>query len=194
MPRQSVDGGLLSAPSGEVFIGMDPSLTGFGLTAYSPDTNRYESWLYRSNQRGIERLVDIRKWLTETLARLAESGFVVLDAAVEDTVVASHSATSMGELSGMVRMFCLENLEGSAQYPLKVPPTMVKKFATDRGNAKKSEVMLAVYKKWGAEFRDDNLADSYVLARICSQTAATEYESAVLDKLKAAKFRDPARV
>jgi crossover junction endodeoxyribonuclease RuvC len=194
MPRTSVDGGLLSGPPGEVVLGIDPSLTGFAVTAISPDTWRFEAWLYRSKQRGVERLLDIRNWLAETMTRLVEHDFVILDVAVEDTVVASYSATSMGELSGMVRMFCAENLEGSAQYPLKVPPTVVKKYATDRGNAKKNEVLLAVFKKWGVEFRDDNLADSYVLARICAQSADTVYEQQVLDKIDEARFRDPAKV
>jgi Holliday junction resolvasome RuvABC endonuclease subunit len=194
MSNTRVDGGLLAGPSCEVVLGMDPSLTGFGLTAICPDTWRFESWLYRSKQRGVERLRDIRDWLNVTLSDLVNNDFVILDAAVEDTVLASYSATTMGELSGMVRMFCAESLEGSAQYPMKVPPTVVKKYATDRGNAKKAEVLLAVFKKWGVEFRDDNLADSYVLARICAQSAETAYEAQVLAKLTEPRFRDPARV
>jgi crossover junction endodeoxyribonuclease RuvC len=194
MPRTSVDGGLLSGPPGEIVLGIDPSLTGFGMTALSPDTWRFESWLYRSKQRGVERLRDIGEWMLTTLRTVVDNDFVIIDAAVEDTVLASYSAISMGELSGMVRMFCVENLEGSAQYPLKVPPTVVKKYATNRGNAKKNEVLLAVYKKWGVEFRDDNLADSYVLARISAGSTQTEYEKQVLEKLQEPRFRDPARV
>ena len=173
---------------------MDPSLTGFGMTALAPDSGRFESWLYKSPQRGVERLADIQSWLLEKFQIIIDTDFVVLDAAVEDTVLASHSATSMGELSAVVRMFCRNNLHGSAQYPMKVPPSSVKKYATNRGNAKKAEVLLAVYKKWGVEFADDNLADSFVLSKIASGDSQTQYEAEVLQKLQDAKFRDPARV
>ena len=194
MPNNYVDGGLLSGPGGEIVLGIDPSLTGFGMTALCPDNWRYACWLYRSKQRGVERLRDISEWMSATLTAAVSSDFIIMDAAIEDTVLASYSAVSMGELSGTVRMFCAENLEGSAQYPLKVPPTVVKKYATNRGNAKKNEILLSVYKKWGIEFRDDNLADSYVLARICAQAPDTDYEKQVLEKLQDPRFRDPARV
>ena len=45
-------------------------------------------------------------------------------------------------------------------------PSQLKKFVTGKGNTKKSEVMLQVYKKWGKEFSDDNLADAYTLAQM----------------------------
>jgi Holliday junction resolvasome RuvABC endonuclease subunit len=194
MPRNHVDGGLLVGQPSEIVIGLDPSLTGFGMTALDPTSGRFDSWLYKSPQRGIERLMDIQSWLFEKFQLLVDAGFTIMDVAVEDTVVASHSATAMGELSAVVRMFCRNNLEGSAQYPMKVPPTSVKKFATNRGNAKKAEVLLAVYKKWGHEFTDDNLADSFVLAKIVASEPETQYESEVVAKLRDAKFRDPARV
>jgi crossover junction endodeoxyribonuclease RuvC len=48
---------------------------------------------------------------------------------------------------------------------LDVPPSVVKKFATGKGNSPKSVMIKAVYKKWGFDVSDDNLADSYALAR-----------------------------
>jgi len=45
-------------------------------------------------------------------------------------------------------------------------PGQLKQFVTSKGNTKKSEVMLQVYKKWGKEFSDDNLADAYTLAQM----------------------------
>lgn len=47
-----------------------------------------------------------------------------------------------------------------------VPPTVLKQFATDRGNAKKEEMLLAVYMKWGFQTRDNNIADAYTLAQL----------------------------
>jgi len=45
-------------------------------------------------------------------------------------------------------------------------PKSLKQYVTGKGNSKKSEVMLQVYKKWGKEFSDDNLADAYTLAQM----------------------------
>jgi crossover junction endodeoxyribonuclease RuvC len=194
MPRTHVSGGLLTASPSGIVLGLDPSLTGFGFVALDPDRDLFEAWLYKSPNRGVERLKDIRTWLHEKSLTLVTAGFTILDAAVEDTVLASHSAIALGELSGLVRMFCLENLEASAQYPLKVPPSVVKKFATGRGNAKKSEVLLSVYKKWGVEFHDDNLADAYVLARVAAGDSSATYEEELVQKMRDAKFRDPVRV
>ncbi len=52
------------------------------------------------------------------------------------------------------------------EVPFKVvAPGTLKKFVTGDGRAKKDLMLLKVYKKWGVEFDDDNLADAYSLAR-----------------------------
>ena len=53
-----------------------------------------------------------------------------------------------------------------------------------------SFVLLYVYKKWDAEFNDDNAADSYALARLVSGSHNTAYEKEVYDKLQDPKFRE----
>lgn len=190
-----MDGGLGSVPKGtSVSIGIDPSLTGYALTAIEVGGDRFESWLYKSNNRGIERLMDISMWTSMKIQELEARGLDILDVAIEDTVVVSPSAVLLGELSAIVRTALLHGVKGQGRYPLKVPPTMVKKFATDRGNAKKNEVMLAIYKKYSVEFADDNLADSYVIARIAAGCGETAYESLILQKLSDPKFRDLPRV
>jgi hypothetical protein len=45
--------------------------------------------------------------------------------------------------------------------------------------------MLQVYKKWGAEFSDDNAADSFAIAKIVSGSHSLQYEKDVYDKLHA---------
>lgn len=193
MPRNHVDGGLLTQQPSTVYLGIDPSLTGFAVT-YLAQHGPFESWVYTSKQRGVERLIDIVDWLDEKNKIIIRAGHVVKDIAIEDGVFHSQSAAVLGELSAVVRLWAWELGPINGQYPIKVPPTVVKKFATDKGNAKKNEVMLAVYKKWGVEFADDNMSDSYVIARICRGLAETMYEQAVLDKMIDSKFRDPARV
>ncbi len=45
-------------------------------------------------------------------------------------------------------------------------PGAVKKFATGKGNTKKDEMVMPIYRKWGFEHKSDNVRDAYVLARI----------------------------
>lgn len=171
----------------EIYVGLDPSLTGFGVAAVG---GIEETWLLKPKKRGVDRLLEISYILADTFTELQDKGDRIVDVAIEDTVLASYSASALGELAGVVKMTCHTVLTGQAKYPLKVPPSTLKKYATGRGNAKKVEVMLATYKKWGKEFRDDNEADAYVLARIASGYAQTTYEKDVISQLTDDKFRD----
>lgn len=47
-----------------------------------------------------------------------------------------------------------------------VAPTAVKKFATGKGNTKKDEMVLPIFKRWGFEHSSDNVRDAFVLAQI----------------------------
>jgi crossover junction endodeoxyribonuclease RuvC len=49
---------------------------------------------------------------------------------------------------------------------IEVSPNAVKKFATGKGNTKKDEMVLPIFKLWGFEHSSDNLRDAFVLARI----------------------------
>lgn len=45
-------------------------------------------------------------------------------------------------------------------------PSMVKKFCTGNGNAAKQIIIKEVYKRWGFDTNDDDIADAFVLAQI----------------------------
>jgi crossover junction endodeoxyribonuclease RuvC len=69
----------------------------------------------------------------------------------------------------------------------EVPPTSVKKFATGKGNTKKDEMVLPIYKKWGFEHTSDNVRDAFVLAQmvkgIYDSSNLTEYQKEALKKV-----------
>lgn len=69
----------------------------------------------------------------------------------------------------------------------EVAPGALKKFATGKGNTKKDEMVLPIYKKWGFEHSSDNVRDAYVLARIAKalhdQEGLTEYQKDVMKKV-----------
>jgi crossover junction endodeoxyribonuclease RuvC len=48
----------------------------------------------------------------------------------------------------------------------EVAPAQLKKFTGAKGNAKKDELAVEIYKRWGFEHKSDNVRDAYVLAQI----------------------------
>ena len=70
----------------------------------------------------------------------------------------------------------------------------LKKYATGKGNAKKQEMLMQIYKRWGVEFNDDNAADSYALARLVSKNSIDAIEKAVVEQMSDDKYRDQPRL
>ena len=155
MPVKTISNQL--TPNIPVFVGIDQSLTGFALTAVSSvEPKHYFTQVYKSPFFGIERLVDIRNWLEEQFLFLEKAGNKIEDIAMEGTVLASQAALVLGELSATVRLTIFDYFDDERKYPLKVPPMTLKKYAAGKGNAKKQEMLLQIYKRWGIEFTDDN--------------------------------------
>lgn len=189
MPTKTINGGLIKDTP--VFVGIDQSLTGFALTAVSSvNPIEHMTWVYKSPYFGIERLVDIRTWLEEQFILLEKSGNSIEDIAMEGTVLASQAALVLGELSATVRLTIYDYFDDARRFPLKVPPMTLKKYAAGKGNAKKQEMLLQIYKRWGVEFTDDNAADAYGLARLVGKNFINEVEKAVVEQMSDSKYRD----
>lgn len=193
MPEKHFDGRLFSTDS-DCVLGIDPSLTGFAMTAVSVDSDHYTTWVYTSPMRGVDRLLDISKWMSQRIWHLSRTRSI-RDVAIEGGVVRSPSSFVLGELAGVVKAGLNQLPVHAGRYPLIVPPMSLKKFVAGRGTGvQKSQILLKVYKHWGVEFTDDNAADSFGLAHICRFVESGEvpslgYQKEVLDKLQG-KFRD----
>ena len=192
MSKEKVFGGKLKP--GPVAIGIDQSLTGFALTILNVDApDQFKTWVYKSDYRGVQRLDDISKWLTSKL-RTVEDDYIQ-DIAMEGTVLASHSALVLGELAATVKLtlwlyFRDYDHQDHLRTPLQIPPMTLKKYAAGKGNAKKQEMLMQIFKRWGIEFNDDNAADSYALARLASGNALGAIEEAIVEQIKDSKYRD----
>jgi Holliday junction resolvasome RuvABC endonuclease subunit len=124
----------------------------------------------------------------------------VTDIAMEGTVLASHSALKLGELAGLVKLTIWDYFDGNLysaipyeehiRTPLQIPPMTLKKYATGKGTAKKQEMLMQIYKRWGIEFNDDNAADSYALARLAAGIATDAVEKTVVEQITDPKYRD----
>lgn len=173
------DGVLAGEP---VWIGIDQSYSGFGFTALNG--NGYYTEVYKSDKRGVDRLRDIQAHVMNWIHEFDE----IADVAMEGYAFAGKGAVyQLGELGGMVKM----TLRDFNIYPLIIPPTVLKKYATGKGTGvSKSQILLNVYKTWGVEFTDDNAADSYVLARIAQGHAQYAYQQQIIDKLQSPEYRE----
>lgn len=199
MAEKVFDGGLLAGAP--VAIGIDQSLTGFAMTAINVSkVECYETWVYKSPYRGIQRLADIQDWLFDKFETLKADGNEIVEIAMEGTVLASQSALVLGELAAAVKLFMYEHFFDIMNYnpappqhlrtPLQIPPMTLKKYAAGKGNAKKQEMLMQIYKRWGIEFNDDNAADSYALARLASGSSIDAVEAAIVEQIKDPKYRD----
>lgn len=180
------DGGFLDSAvreppqRGRSVIGIDQSLTGFGITALDTDSFDYYTWVFKSPGVGVDRLLALDRFLTEILDLVGENRQIG-DVVMEGYAYSSTMAHTAGEVGATVKL-ALYN--GRKIQPFVVPPSTLKKYVTGRGKAvSKSEIMLGVYKNWGADFTDDNAADSYALARIAAKSSSNPIQREIIDRI-----------
>jgi Holliday junction resolvasome RuvABC endonuclease subunit len=175
----------------EITLGIDQSLTGFALSAVSVATpSEHMTWVYKSPYKGVQRLADIMEWLDVKIEDLLFERLTIKDIAMEGTVLASQSALVLGELSATVKLTLWNFFDDHLKTPLQIPPMTLKKYATGKGTAKKQEMLLQIYKRWGIEFNDDNAADAYSLARLAGGHAISAIETQIVEQIKDPKYRD----
>lgn len=164
-------------------VGLDLSLTQTGMCLLK-ECALVETELVRPGKlRGTERLVYIEEVIEAKLNEWLPIDLICLEGYSYASAYQSHQ---IGELGGIIRKMLYEN----KFLCVEVAPQAVKKFATGKGNSKKDEVMLQVYKRWGQEFNNDNLADAFVLAMIGYHLSSgdrygyTTKQAEVLEKLR----------
>lgn len=146
-----------------MILGLDLSLTGTGVTLLCPDVPEiYESVTLKNKLRSMERLAYIESVI---MAKVQEAG--VKTAALEGYAFSAMDSQkhSLGELGGIVKLA----LWRAGVEMIIVPATTLKKWATTKGNADKILMGVSIFKQTGAQFEDDNQADSYCLAMFAAQ-------------------------
>ena len=132
-------------------VGLDLSITATGVAYAHGGT---DVWKLPAKLRD-ERLSTIAGCV-----KIAVQDFGPVDLVViEDLPTHAHGAGITGMVHGAVRC---ELLRAGVPYVLVTPATL-KKYATGKGNADKTAMTLALYKRTGLELADDNQVDAWWL-------------------------------
>ena len=154
-----------------LIIGIDPSLTATGIVVLRDGKVELAEKTKNSPDLGtIERVRLIRERIIDITENLInEEEWQAPDLiAIEGFSYGSkgRSVFDIAYLGWRIRED-LERLKEQDNIPwLEVPPSQIKKFATGQGNANKEIILQQVYKRWGYETHDNNIADAFVLAQI----------------------------
>lgn len=132
-------------------VGLDLSITATGVALADGSV----STIGPPPKLGDRRLVALRDRLESFPMQIYNADLVV----IEGPVVRSSAAITIGMVHGVVRSMLLDY---GTPYVL-VPPATLKKYATGKGNADKTAMALATYKRASIEFDDDNQCDAWWL-------------------------------
>lgn len=147
------------------FVGIDPSLTGTGLIILNDNAEIIEQQLI-STKHDSSNIYDIEVRILQIIDKIS---FILNIKNLYGIYMENISWASKGEafaqlasLNYAIRVFLYQN---KILYNV-IPPTSLKKYVANSGSAKKNLMLKEVYKRWGVDLNDDNLADAYGLARM----------------------------
>lgn len=149
---------------GDCYLGLDLSLTGTGIVVLGDSNTALHAEVLKNKLRGEQRLLFLRDRVAEVIKE-----FVPAIICLEGYSMGSRigQAFSIGELGGVIRANIYE--QGFDYFA--IPPTRLKKFITGGGKAEKDMIVFHVYKRWGFEAKDNNMADAYGLAQVAKSIA-----------------------
>lgn len=152
----------------EYIFGIDPSLTGTALCRLDREL-AYRVWRYPSESSG--KLLVPR---FERYQQVVNSVFQQIECCSAHCYLEGYSFGSKGqaviniaEYGSLLRKMLIKqaNIDANPE-PIEIPPTVVKKFVTGKGNADKTAVALGLFKRYGVEFPTSDECDAYAVARI----------------------------
>lgn len=159
------------------FVGIDPSMK-TGLVILEDNKVHTAIEITSQEERDPHRFIEIAK----TVMNYVTKNDVIC---IEGFSYGSRGA-AVSVQYGIGWILRSELLQAGFSY-YEVPPSSVKKFATGRGNVKKDEMVLPIYKRWGFEHNSDNVRDAFVLAQIAralnGQAELTKFQKEALNKI-----------
>ena len=154
------------------FAGIDPSLTGTGASILNTAGDLVAVTTFKSKKgqyaSSLHRYLTLAYGVVSYICDYVDPGDVIIS--IEGYSFGSRGAAvfSLAEFGGILRFMVAEKF--GSYY--EVPPTVLKKFATGKGNANKNVVLEQVFRKFGMGsevLTDDNQVDGYCLSQFSKE-------------------------
>ena len=175
----------------EIYVGIDPGSKNCALVAFSPIKGLITTWKPKGSMpSGVLRLRRLMVEIDDELRKLDKVGRVCRIAMEAYSMAEKFGQHASGEIGATIKLTVLAHLgaDDRRAYPVLVAPQQLKKFASGNGNTKKEMMPKEVYKRWGLDFNDTNLAEAYILARIAHAVDAdpemTQFQRDVVKALE----------
>lgn len=146
------------------FLGLDLSLTNTGWAILNNEGDEIVAGgiIKPKERRGIERLEYIEDEIKLVLKNHNPLFIAIEGYSFGSRLGKSNAVFGIGELGGVARL-CLYK-EGRDW--IDIAPTVLKKYVTGTGNAKKDIVIKEVFRKWKFDTNNNNVADAYSLSQM----------------------------
>ena len=143
------------------YLGIDPSThTGVVVLEYNEKKQRVKTKLKREfhfpKAEGLERLDLMVNEVLRIVGEHDPDGVVIEGYSYQS----KFNITNMVEIGILIRYFLWKN---GVEF-VDVAPTQLKKFVTKKGNCAKDLVLKEVFRNWGFDTENDNVADAFGLA------------------------------
>lgn len=171
-----------------IFLGLDVSLTSTGIALLDADKTYILDSLKTTPKDGIhlERhhkilstLTANLNWIKENVSDKADIWGVIEGYAYGKDPKRGSQVITLAEIGGLIRYVVWRY----TKHPLiVVAPSTLKLFVTGHGHAKKEQMLLSMFKKYGREFTNNDEGDAFALAQmgLCcfdeQERSLTDYE------------------
>lgn len=165
----------------DIYVGIDPGSKNCALVAWSPTRGLITTWKPKPPMpTGVLRLRKLMIEITHELEKLdteESSGSigVIKQVAMEAYSMAEkYGQHASGEIGATIKLTVLAHFGSGDRkaFPVLVAPQQLKKFASGNGNTKKEMLPKEIFKRWGLDFNDMNIAEAFVLARMAHAVEA----------------------
>jgi crossover junction endodeoxyribonuclease RuvC len=146
----------------QLVIGLDLSLTSTGIAVYNIIDDNIFTLAVSTSSKDIymARYSKILKVIKDIDHFLLPVSLFFIEGYSLGSFGKSSAMSNLIELGGIIKY----DLASRGRSYISVPPTTLKKFITGKGNSKKEDIKLALYKKYGQEFKTSDEADAFSLA------------------------------
>jgi len=153
----------------EIFIGIDPSLSGTGLVIINSSKILHIKLIETSPKEKLieKRFIFIMNSIFESLGLYEGKGYIIKSIYIEGLSFGSkgQGTTDLAALHHMIRtQLFIHGIQCEVVAPLEL-----KKWAIGISSAPKNVMLKEVYKRWGkdwdADFYEDNVNDGFAIAQ-----------------------------